>query len=316
MLVIMMWSFSIGVLVVAYGAIVFYTGNPLPLAEIVHESGDRTLLGTILYFDHAARELPLDVLLGMAVGGSVVFALPPCTGMPSPERRRKRILFWGIFVVAGVILSGTLWTGGVPMFLDNLFQMPTRPGEPLFWGAHWGYHLLSQATLMLVSFGLAAPVVRVTRGPTGAGNRAGLRIFKIALTLFTALAVVFLPSLDPFRDPVYIGHQAREVFTHVLVTIPLAWGFGLLLARRHWSREGEGTIPLYKPVVAGIMSVLIGIYLCIGVLATSAVSQGQTQSLVILVFPHFFEHTFSYLVATLMAGLVVVSAMARKEASA
>ena len=27
----------------------------------------------------------------------------------------------------------------------------------------------------------------------------------------------------PIRDPRYLGHQAREVLTHALVTVPIAW---------------------------------------------------------------------------------------------
>ena len=43
----------------------------------MHEDGRRTLIETILYFEHATRELPLDVILGIAIGGSVLFAFAP-----------------------------------------------------------------------------------------------------------------------------------------------------------------------------------------------------------------------------------------------
>ena len=41
---------------------------------MVHEDGRRTLIETILYFEHATRELPLDVILG--VPSAVVCSLP------------------------------------------------------------------------------------------------------------------------------------------------------------------------------------------------------------------------------------------------
>jgi len=49
---------------------------------------------------------------------------------------------------------------------------------------------------------------------------------------------------------------------------------------------------------------LVGLYLVIGSLVTSAASQGQSESLAVLIFPHFFEHTFSYVMTTLSAALV------------
>ena len=57
-------------------------------------------------------------------------------------------------------------------------------------------------------------------------------------------------------------------------------------------------------MLATVAFALIGLYLTVASLAGSAISQGQSESLVILVFPHFFEHVFSYLVVTLTAALV------------
>src|SRR5688572_21678442 len=82
--------FASAVIIVAYGAIALYTGNPWPWLEIVHETGDRTLLGTILYYEHATRELPLDVLLGMAVAGSALFVFPGQTALPLRSTSRMR----------------------------------------------------------------------------------------------------------------------------------------------------------------------------------------------------------------------------------
>jgi hypothetical protein len=61
------------------------------------------------------------------------------------------------------------------------------------------------------------------------------------------------------------------------------------------------------PLACGAGGLLLAVYLLVGALGTSAVSQGQTKSLSLLIFPHFFEHVFSYLVVPLVAGLVYES---------
>ena len=73
---ILAWSLAGAVLAGSFLAIVIYTANPWPWFEVVHESGDRSLVATIFFFEHAARELPLDMILGAAVAGSALFALP------------------------------------------------------------------------------------------------------------------------------------------------------------------------------------------------------------------------------------------------
>ena len=308
------WVLPGAVLVVAYCAIAIYANNAWPWHDLVHESGDRTLIGSILFFEHAARELPLDVLLGVAVGGSVLFAFPGRGRIRTvPDRIRGGVLIAGLVVVVGTILGGTLAVGGVAMLSDNLLQFHTRPGVPLAWGAHWRFHLLSRAMLMLCPLGLAGIVVWITDGKAGVGDKGGLLIVGAALALFGVLTIVFLPNVDPFRDPVYLGHQVREVFTHMLVAIPAAWGACLILAEVESQVSRNDNAALQWPVVVGICSVLIGLYLLVGGLATSAASQGQTQNVILLVGPHFFEHTSTSLVVPFTAGLVYESTVAAHD---
>ena len=46
-----------------------------PLSAPVHEDGERTLTRTILFFEHALGELPLDVLLAAAAAGAALSVL-------------------------------------------------------------------------------------------------------------------------------------------------------------------------------------------------------------------------------------------------
>jgi hypothetical protein len=296
-------GFSAAVLIASYIAITVYMANPWPWLELVHESGDRTLIGTIFYFEHAARELPLDLLLGVAVGGSVLFAFRVADGADAPRRQTPLV---GLAVLIALIVGGTLWTGGWAMLVENLLQYPTRPGEPPQWGGHWRYHFLSHIMLMSVSFGVAGQAVLLTRGLTGRGNEVGLRIYGAAVVAFATLAVVFVPGWDSFVNPVFLGHQLREAFTHLMVTLPAAWGVCLLLFEKRRRPQGDqGTVGLRGPFITGALGTLIGAFLLAGSLATSAASQGQTESLSTLIFPHFFEHMFSYGVVMAAAASAV-----------
>jgi len=310
----LIWGVPAGVLLAAYVAIALKTNSAWPWFELVHEAGDRTLLGTVLYFEHAARELPLDVILGVAVAGSVLIVLPADSRMAGAGSRFRQVaLLVGTVVVFGTILLGTLWTGGFELLSNNLLQMHTRPGAPLVWGAHWRYHFLSRLTLILFSLAGAGLLVLITQGSFRGAGRGTPRTFASSLGLFAVLTVVFAPDRDPFVDPVFLGHQVREVFTHVLVTVPLAWGVCLSLVRAQAEVAPKNSASSRWLLVAAVGSVLVGSYLLIGGLITSAASQGQTQSLTILLGPHFFEHTSSYLVVPLVAGLVYESVVLAKR---
>jgi len=287
------------VLLVSYGAIAVHTGNVWPWLEVVHESGNRTLIGTVLYFEHAARELPLDVVLGVAVGGSTLWAVP--RGRVA-GRHRQVLLSAAIVLILGAIIIGTLCTGDSASVWNNLLQMHTRPGEPLSFGSHWRYHLLSRLMLMLVSLGMAGLVVWALRGRNGAGDRSGQRVFIGVLGIYIVLSIVFDIDLNPFTNPVFLGHQVREAFTHSLVTLPLAWWFCLVMSSSE-EKTGICTVSLRWPLTAGIVGIFIAVYLLLGALLGSAASLGQTGSLVLLISPHFFEHFFSYLLVPLVAAL-------------
>lgn len=295
--------FPLLVLLTAYGAIAVHTGNAWPWLEIVHESGNRTLLGTVFYFEHAARELLLDVVLGIAIAGSALWVFP---GNGSASYLRLGFLAAATALIIAVIVVGALWIGGAALLSDNLLQMHTRPGETLSFGSHWRYHLLSRSLLILVSLGLAGLIVLGLRGAQGKGFRTGQLTYLAGLVLFLALTVIFGLGYDSFVDPLFLGHQARETLTHCLVTLPLAWWVCLVLGDGV-KMAGKGSVSMVWPLFAGIGGVLTTLYLLVGAIGSSAISMGQTESLTLLIFPHFFEHTFSYLVVSLVAAVVYES---------
>jgi hypothetical protein len=311
------------VLLAAFVIICVRTRSAWPWNLVVHEDGQRTLILTILYFEHAARELPLDLLLGVAIGGSVFWAFPTSEGTGNWRGAdQAATLAWTTAIVIAVIVAGTLFEGGVPMVLDNVFQNHTRPGAPLSWGSHWRYHLLERLALILVSIGFAGLWRLFARGE-GARGLPGLVAAAASVGVYLALTIVFsrgLPSLlQPFRDPQYLGHQARELLTHALVTVPVGWGFCLLTLpdpaltapTSRPSPERSGTPIIAVAIAAGALGVVLAGYVGVAALMTDAASHGQTKDLIMLIFPHFFEHSFTYLLVPVVAGLTYTLAARR-----
>jgi len=291
-------------LATAFFTICYVTGSFWPWQEMVHESGERSLLNTILYYEHAARELPVDLILGVAIGASALFALPH---QNSPPRwmglRRSYLLAAASAFVVVAIIAGTLVGEGTGVLSENLLQMHSRPGEQLEWGAHWRFHLLSRLSLMLASLGFAGCIIWLLRGTEGCGRSSALRFFGYVLATFAVLTVIFRPNPDPFLDAIFLGHQIREVFTHLLVTLPLSWAVCFSLANIDENAEsGTGTNGRLA-ILAGLTGFALWVYLFFASIYSDSIAQGQTDNLILLVSPHFFEHAFSYLLVPLVAGL-------------
>jgi len=303
------WSFvalPTAVLVASLVSICLHLNTLSPWSVVVHESGLRTLLQTILYFEHATRELPLDVLLGFAASASFAyfFPIPQSEDCPARCGHLLRVSAIAVGAVVLVVLGGSLHEVGPAVTLDNLLQKPLRDGVEA-WGAHWRYHLLSRLSLIFMVFA-AAGILGAAAGVAG-GGRGQLRTFTAILVLFGALSVLFRPTLESFVDARFIGHQARELFTHTLVTVPLTLGTLTVVAKRLGGsfRSGEpAPARLAGGVyVTGTLGVVLGAYLTVGVLVTGAASMGQTESLARTVGAHFFEHSLGYALVPLVALL-------------
>ncbi len=291
-------------------------GSAWPWSLVVHEDGVRTLLGTILYFEHATRELPLDILLGVAIGGSVYFAFPPESHAASRHVARRVATLAAIaMTIVAVIVVGTTIFAGPPSVLENILQKHTRMGAALLWGAHWRYHLLERLALILLVIGFAGLLRLVNDGGNAGAGKAGMVVAGGTIGIYLAFTAVFahgpLSMLQPFRDPQYLGHQARELFTHALVTVPIGWGVCMFLLPREslnaasrslsWPAAVTGTV--ITALFMGGLGVLMAGYVGFAALHSDAVSLGQSKDLATLIFPHFFEHSFSYLVVPAVAGL-------------
>ena len=299
-----------GVVIASLIAICVHTGTLWPWGMVVHEDGRRTLTETVFYFEHATRELPLDLLLSVAVAGSVLRFYPAIPTASTGRRRHSRRMFFGFLVlsaaVVGVVLVGAGMQAGSQGVTANLMQMYTREGAVPAPGAHWRYHLLSRLAVMLSCYTLAGFSRRFSERDSTAGPRGSTKVFLIAGVALVAPGLLVGLTAEPFASPVYLGHQARELVTHTLVTMPWALGLCLWLRRKVMAETGKsgsrGTARDLRVVAGG--AVLIYCYLIAGALITGAQTEAQTDSLVPLVAVHFLEHSFTYVVTPVVAGSI------------
>jgi hypothetical protein len=268
----------LAVLSAAFVILCVHHGTAWPWTVVVHEDGRRTLLATIFYFDHVLGELPLDLLLSAAVAGAML-----CAASPAPRPFGK--LAAVCVVLDAAIIAGACILAGVKVATLYLFQFHTRDDEPMLYGSHWRYHLLSQAALMLLPLVFFKP----KRNP----------VLLTAWATFAALTIVFGIGSASFIDPRYLGHETRELMTHALVTIPLAmWRTHSCVPRSHPCERH--TRFNRNPALAFLA---ISTYLAAGVLLTGARHHTQSSDWTAVICAHFFEHTFSYLVVPAHAKL-------------
>jgi hypothetical protein len=303
------WLVPACVLLAAFAGLCVMTGTAWPWNHVVHEDGRRTLLSTVFYVEHATRELLPDALLALAVAGAVRYYFPPVmdarrAGLTDASHLRLRLMLVAA-VTLTVIVGGTLWTDGLRTVIDNLSQLHTRDGAPLVWGAHWRYHLIERFAEMLLAFSASGAVWMLRMKPPIPRVSGRFTFYGLSLLVFAVATVVFRPTAEPFRDPVFLGHQLRELFTHSLVTLPLALGMCLALSRRYSTTSPTRSTESARPIIlSGAAAILSGAFLLVASLLTHAQSAGQATGLAALLFPHFAEHALGYVLVPALAGVI------------
>ena len=274
------------ILAAAFLAICIHFRSAWPWHVPLHEDGQRTFFETVLYFEHALGELPLEVLLSAALAGWILWLY----GSPAA----KSGSMWNIGIIAIAlditIFAGALTHVGARVAMSNLLQYHTRDTEPMIFGSHWQYHLLAQLALMLLPAFYVAQVGNLRP----IANRPVILIS--AFVSFAILTIIFGVSAAPFTDARFLGHQARELFTHALITVPLALGCCLLIPCKETEPTSKRSI---WPIAAMAACILLAVYLGAGVLLTRSQHLAQSNDWIKVICGHVFEHTISYLVVTI-----------------
>lgn len=273
---------------------------------IVHESGRYTLGQTVFFFRHFLREIPVDVAMGVFGAAAVA------TADPAPRRRPARagaaaLFAGGLVVIAFACAAGE--EGWREAFRDML-QFRTRDDDAVY-GAHWNFHLLS--TLW---FGAAAPAAAALwagRGGLVRSSGPARTLLAVAWGWVALLTVTFGVQAEAFTSARYIGHQAREILTHGLITLPLTIGL-LRLATGLRSQSGTTAAPVERPgpvlqVLVWLAVAGIPIFLLVAFRGADFAATAQMQSgLAGVVAAHVFEHVLDMALVVLV-GLAAIGAV-------
>lgn len=276
---------------------------------VVHESGDHTLGDTVLHFGHFLREVPM--LIAIALFVIAAFGAPRPGGSGSQGERRMLAIGASAVGTAAVLVGLALFVvarnRGFDDALRDLVQFRTRDDLAAY-GSHWRFHLLSTIWLGVTASLAVRAWARRAGGPAPADPQGSRALRIAAWAWFIGLTVIFVPTAEPFVDPRFIGHQAREILTHGLVTLPLALGtFSIVWRDERPDRPTPATTAI--PLVAVAVFVLIPLYLAVATVIMDSMSTAQADlGLSAMVAAHFLEHTLDYLFVVLAcvggAGLV------------
>jgi hypothetical protein len=292
------------VLVLAWAWLAVEHGTPRLWNVVVHESGDYTLGQTILYFKHFLREIP--TLVAMALFAAASFCGLQREPAHADGGRGFRVVgtvaTLGAAAIAVLAFAAEGGADGWPAAVRNFLQYYTRDDVSAY-GSHWRFHWLS-TLWFAAAVSLAAQVWSRMTGI--AVDTASRRPWQIAAwAWFLGLTLVFRPTLEPFTDPRFIGHQAREILTHGLVTLPLVIAVMCLFSGSNDERpRSQAAGDRTMLALTAFAFVAIPVFLGISAIVGDAMSAGQTDSgLSAMVAAHFFEHLLDYVfVASLCAG--------------
>jgi hypothetical protein len=170
-------------------------------------------------------------------------------------------------------------------------------------------------------FGTAAPVAAAL----WAGRGGPVRLTGRARTLLAAawawvalLTLVFGVHAEAFTSARYIGHQAREILTHGLITLPLAIGIlRLATGQRPHSGSADAQVAGAAPALrTAVWLAIVGIptFLVVAFRRADFAATAQLQSeLAGVVAAHAFEHALDVVLVALVA-LAAIGALPARAA--
>jgi hypothetical protein len=262
-----------------------------------------TRIGDRLFVRHFLREVPVDIAMALSLAAAIRLAAP----QPVPQPRLPYIGIAVAMVSAASVLSAA--EEGWLEALRDLLQYRTRDDDTRY-GSHWRFHLLST-----IWFCATAPVLAsLTRNRFGMPVAAGpaFRFLAMAWGWVAALTVIFGVGAEPFTSDRYIGHQAREILTHGLLTLPCVFAIGVLAAGPLRSRA-EVAGPGWQ-VATGVLVLGIPVFLVTAFGGSALEGSAQLNSgMSGLVAAHVFEHLLDYLFV-LVVAMAIVSGGGRRTA--
>ncbi|GMV80039.1 MAG: hypothetical protein AMXMBFR7_12230 [Planctomycetota bacterium] len=286
------WVFGGLVLTASLAVVWRELGSSALWRDRAHESADRALLFIALYPGHALREVPHVFLLGLCW----------LAGLSGPRTWREAWAQCGRSAAFAAAFTALLagWSGledGWDAAWLNLSQGHAAPGLTEA-GVHFRFHLWSDLALGGIFFGVGRCLAPLDRSH-------GARGLALAIGLF--LCMLLRWGADGAWSPRFAGHQAREIFTHVLVTLPLLAGFA-------WQVGRAAAPDFHRPAAWLGWGVGAGLCVAIGVRVLSvdimAFSSDPSRGVALNLAAHQFEHLLDF---AMLAGMTALGGFAAES---
>lgn len=287
-------------LLAAYTVLAVEHRKALLLDVVVHEDGRRTLLQTILYFEHFLRELPVEIVIAWAAAIALSASAPPAA---DPRRSRLTGVLAGslALLIATSSFAAAAWRTGVWSAGLDLLQYRTRDDDVAF-GSHWHSHL-HQIVAMALSAGGIAAVYRWTVAAAATLTSSTRRWFVWAAVV-GGVTLLLRPDRVDWNATRLLGHALRELVTHAALTLPLTFAALLVV-------EGESTAAIPPARAPGVLRRGLGLLLLAAVVPLALLAQLSGRDVMAaarkrtspwdLLASHAFEHAIDYAFAALVA---------------
>lgn len=288
----------VALLVLSYVWLAIAHGTPWLWNVVVHESGEYTLGRTILFARHFLREIPVDVVMALALAAAVRIVTPD--PLPVPRRWPAVIAILMIAVALGASAAEEGWREA----FRDLLQFRTRDTDARY-GSHWRFHLLST-----IWFFSAAPLLAgVSTGVPGvpSASASAARLMRTGWIIIALLTVGFGVSAEPFTSNRYIGHQAREILTHGSITLPFVLAACVKVAggippARNGQMAGRPVQAFHWAATLGIPVFLVTAFGGGGLEGSAQMESGLAGVVAAHVFEHVLDYAFVLAMTLTIAG--------------
>lgn len=284
---VLLLTAPIVLVVIAYGWLAVDHGAPFLWNVVVHEGGHYTFGQAVLFFRHFLREVPVDIAMAISIAAGVRLVAPRAVPV-------TRYWFMGLAILlVAVALAVAASEEGWWEAVRDLLQYRTRDDDTRY-GSHWRFHLLST-----IWFCGAAPLLAgISAGVPGVPRALGAgRRLLIASWLWVAvLTIAFGLTTEPFTSDRYIGHQAREILTHGLITLPFTVGLCAILADGPLAEKTGRDPSMPLQALSWFIVAAIPVFLVTAFGGATLETSAQLNSgLSGVVAAHVFEHLLDYI---------------------
>jgi len=292
----------IGVYILSYVYLAFYHGHIWIFDTIVHESGQHTLLKTILYASHFLGHIPVHTVLALFFTGIFLSLSQPCHNPVSLRINLVLCVGLSLFLALCIFISIHLW--GQQDTINFIAQQ--KQSEVIYGqGGSWNLHLPS-TMLQFLLIPVYIYAAKLLFRQNIIVNHTGIVYMLLSLFFFFIFSYINNPQLmanmkNVWQNPRYLAHSIRELMTFSATYYPIPLFFMLRHHQKYSGRTEGGhqkQNQKFLMIFLGAAFLILVAYQAyvpltkgIGTLAQkpSFAKSGQL-TITYLLASHFFEH--------------------------